>query len=559
MDNLFDIMLSNTIVASTLAVIAYGAGRIWHNPQLRHILWMLVLLKLMTPPLISVPIESTWFDQKTLSHSVVTEPQNRFAITGNQPMTSKYMSPAENFVPRVNWNLVIIALWLTGSLSYILITLRGCHFFGKLLQHTTAADEELQQRIQDIASIMGVIQVPKVRLSQACIPPLVWAMGLRPLVVLPRQLINTLSPDQRDTVLAHELAHIRRRDYLVRWLDVLVLSVFWWNPIAWLARHQLRRAEEESCDAWVVWTFPKLRRSYGQTMLKTIEFVTESKLLPTLAGSTFGKSFHRRRIEMIMKHNLNHRISRTSLSVALLLGFVVLPVTAHPADVKVPAKVKATDDRPKSELSGLVIDKNKRQNRESTPSTDEEKTRLPGIEEFLKVGESAAQGRLNQIDQLNSLREQIYAGVNLDQDTTRADTNFNLMMIALSPIGDAAISGNKRAMSALREAVMHRRLRPFAVITLGDMAAKGNSEALDILLNYERYNVLKSSAVSALAIAAKSGDEKVVLFLTNIVESDKNRPLWLMASNGLKAAAANGNKNAAKALAKMKDFLSKVK
>ena len=75
-------------------------------------------------------------------------------------------------------------------------------------------------------------------------------------------------------MLAHELAHVRRRDHWVRIFDVCVLSLYWWNPIAWLASRQLRRSEEECCDTLVVWALPNGRRIYGQTLLKAVEYLT---------------------------------------------------------------------------------------------------------------------------------------------------------------------------------------------------------------------------------------------------------------------------------------------
>ena len=55
---------------------------------------------------------------------------------------------------------------------------------------------------------------------------------------------------EQDAVLAHELAHLKRRDHWVRRLEAIVLGLYWWYPGAWWARRQLERAEEECCDAW---------------------------------------------------------------------------------------------------------------------------------------------------------------------------------------------------------------------------------------------------------------------------------------------------------------------
>jgi len=99
--------------------------------------------------------------------------------------------------------------------------------------------------------------------------------------------------------------------------------------VAWFARRKLREAEEECCDAWVVWTLPSERKSYGEAMLATIEFLTDGPKLPALAGSTFGGSEYKRRIEMIMKRNVNRRLSWAALGMLVLVAMSVLPLVAQ--------------------------------------------------------------------------------------------------------------------------------------------------------------------------------------------------------------------------------------
>jgi beta-lactamase regulating signal transducer with metallopeptidase domain len=65
-----------------------------------------------------------------------------------------------------------------------------------------------------------------------------------PVLLLPRDLLDELTPDERDALLAHELAHVRRRDHWVRLLELAATALFWWYPVAWWARAALRRAEE---------------------------------------------------------------------------------------------------------------------------------------------------------------------------------------------------------------------------------------------------------------------------------------------------------------------------
>ncbi len=72
-------------------------------------------------------------------------------------------------------------------------------------------------------------------------------------------------------ILAHELAHVRRRDYMVRWLEWLACVCFWWNPMVWWARHHLRVNEELCCDALVVSSLKPRPHTYADSLLTAVE------------------------------------------------------------------------------------------------------------------------------------------------------------------------------------------------------------------------------------------------------------------------------------------------
>src|SRR5262245_18528592 len=96
---------------------------------------------------------------------------------------------------------------------------------------------------------------PEVLLVPGPVPPMVWAIGFTR-VLFPAGLLDRLDSGGRHALLIHELAHVRRRDHWVRWLELLVLALYWWYPLVWLARYRLQASEEECCDAWVVDELP---------------------------------------------------------------------------------------------------------------------------------------------------------------------------------------------------------------------------------------------------------------------------------------------------------------
>ena len=132
--------------------------------------------------------------------------------------------------------------------------------------------------------------------------------------------------------MAHELAHFRRGDHLLRWLEILVTGLYWWHPLVWLLRRELHEAEEQCCDSWVMQAFPDRAKGYAQALMATVDFLAGDRV-PTTAGVSALNPVYsfRRRLEMILQPTSVPRLSRlakvslTALSFALLLWAPRLP------------------------------------------------------------------------------------------------------------------------------------------------------------------------------------------------------------------------------------------
>jgi hypothetical protein len=106
---------------------------------------------------------------------------------------------------------------------------------------------------------------------------------------------------------------------------MVVLCVYWWHPVVWLARREIERTEEECCDAWVVGQFPDTPRSYAEALLATIDFISErGVVLPPAASGVADVPAIERRLRQIMGGRVQKSLSRTTRW--LLVGLsAVLP------------------------------------------------------------------------------------------------------------------------------------------------------------------------------------------------------------------------------------------
>jgi TonB family protein len=127
-------------------------------------------------------------------------------------------------------------------------------------------------------------------------------------------------------LLAHELAHLSRRDHWVRHLELAALALFWWNPVAWWATRRVRTAQELCCDERVAELLPGHRRSYADTLVETAQFLSGRRLpLGSPARAMADLSQLKGRIQMIMSTD---RIRRLSLPVRLTAAAILLVVLA---------------------------------------------------------------------------------------------------------------------------------------------------------------------------------------------------------------------------------------
>jgi beta-lactamase regulating signal transducer with metallopeptidase domain len=336
--------LANAAVAALLALAAVLVGRLMRRPRVAHVLWLLVLVKLVTPPMFTVSLP--WLngpDVEIAESELVAEvpPADAFLAPLQAVDTAPFADPVQpvaeqkpnDVAPetptRWSWIGVAFALWLSGALVCGCVAAVRIARFHRALEHTEAAPAELRTVVRGVAARLGLRTCPEIRLVRGRIPPLVWPLGRRLQLVLPCDFLAQIDAQQTEMVVAHELAHVLRRDHLVRWLEIVVLTLQWWNPVAWFARGRLRRAEEACCDALVVERFSANRRGYAETLLRAADFVAGDCLHAPAPVSGIGTNGSlKERCEMVLRGDTTYRLGRIGWVVVAVM-LIVLPVSAR--------------------------------------------------------------------------------------------------------------------------------------------------------------------------------------------------------------------------------------
>jgi beta-lactamase regulating signal transducer with metallopeptidase domain len=337
MNDLFLLAAENTLVALVLAALVYGLTRIWRNPPVAHLLWLLVLVKLVAPPVFRL-------DWRALGPSLAGEAENRQALD----LARFERHQAQIDFPAGDWSVdqappghhppagvppfwnrarpILLGLWLGGAALCAVIAALRIVRFERRLRGALPASERLQRLTLEIAGKLGVRRVPGVRCADSVAVPMLWCAGRRPTIVLPLRLLGELDDEQWALILAHELAHLRRRDHWLRGVELVVSIVYWWNPLVRLIRRQLHQAEDLCCDGWVRWIFPDCPRRYAELLLKAAESLGSSPVGRLLPASPFlGTPSLKARIEMILANRFAPRASAKSILAVALVALLVWP------------------------------------------------------------------------------------------------------------------------------------------------------------------------------------------------------------------------------------------
>ena len=321
-------LLTNALAAGGLAVLVYVAARFLKQSAAAHLLWTVVLLRLIAPPLVSLPVEPF--------------PANMLPSTAHSDRVPKMHSQASLAIaetaPVVLQGLrqLVQTIWLVGSLAVIAFAARRTLRLKSLIHRDGLRDAATTEQVRRIARESGITNAPDVLLVHARISPMVWAFCCRPILLLPTELWNELSRAEQEAVLKHEMAHIQRRDHWVRVLEFVSTVTHWWCPILWWARRELHWHEERCCDSWAAGSSDSARVALAQACLRTVDFIGEAGSRPTELGVTPMAGYHsiRARLQFILDGSLVENPRRRLSWIAVILAILTLAFTPAVAEVR---------------------------------------------------------------------------------------------------------------------------------------------------------------------------------------------------------------------------------
>ena len=293
--------------------VALLAGLVWfltrsigrERPHLSHMLWALVLVKCITPPIWSSPVGL--FSQISNSIGMVgnSEP-NANALSDSQPgsrnnslnqaigterkwptmeASGNATSPPES--PSVYWDITVLAItiaWISGaSLVGLFSIVRFMIFMRLICRRTCETPPEVARCVERLNQRLGLQRQVGVRVVECLIGPAVYGLW-KPIILLPQAIIAGRTEQQLEPLLAHEMVHVRRGDLWLAMIQSLACTVGWFHPLVWLASRQVTIESERCCDEETIALLRCKPATYARSLLDVLELKHLLQVAPALPG-----------------------------------------------------------------------------------------------------------------------------------------------------------------------------------------------------------------------------------------------------------------------------------
>lgn len=284
------------------------------SSQIRYVLWLLVLFKLVTPPLFASP--TGIFSLAMMTYEV---PVDQNDIIATSWLTNFQTSLYEH--PRLP--AYAIACWLSGVAILSFVWVGRMRRVGAGSTQPSDQLARCNQLVSELCESLHVAKLPEVRITESSFGPAVFGL-FQPTIVLPRKVLEHVSDAELRPVLAHELIHIKRRDTWVGLLQLIAAVLWWFHPLAWIAIRRLSDSLELATDEDVVAQTEFDEHCYAGSLLAVI---SAAHLTPPVTGTVgvFTCQVTELRIRRLITSKLPRPRPLLSLALAILLACLILP------------------------------------------------------------------------------------------------------------------------------------------------------------------------------------------------------------------------------------------
>jgi len=291
------VVWQSTLLVGVFALVAIGMRR--SSPGLRYWLWQIAAIKLLVMPLwgVSILLPATpRRDTDSVSEvrspvesgaNIGASPAERRRAADAGPTTDARRIPARMGLPWMGplaWQVWLLLGWglaVTGQVARIL---HQRVLLERLLHRAEPPGSELLTLVAELSGRIGLPQRPEVVLTASDGSPFVCGLR-RPTLVLPESLARSLEPGALESVLLHELAHLKRHDLVWDWIPMIARVLYFFHPAAHYIVYRARLERELSCDQLAMVMTGQSAAGYAVKLIEIVSRVSTPHALRALLAS----------------------------------------------------------------------------------------------------------------------------------------------------------------------------------------------------------------------------------------------------------------------------------
>jgi beta-lactamase regulating signal transducer with metallopeptidase domain len=308
------------IAVAQLSILVVAALSRWlsrRRPHLSHLLWLVVLIKCVTPPLWASPggvfcwlqpeqqIEILFVENvewTPVAWDVMLELENASTMdfeTSSAPFAGAYLDvtaeaeltaalsvvepPSDQpFGDRVG-NATLVAWAVISGLVLLGVTIRWLRFWRLVRSSPRRDSPELDTMLQTLSKQLGVHRRVRLIVTESLVGPAVVGF-FRVTVLIPAVVADKLKGESVAPILAHELLHVRRGDLWVGLLQTVAQALWWFHPLVWWVGRMTNREAERCCDEEVLGELKCDPASYARALLDVLDLKSQLKPVPVFPG-----------------------------------------------------------------------------------------------------------------------------------------------------------------------------------------------------------------------------------------------------------------------------------
>jgi beta-lactamase regulating signal transducer with metallopeptidase domain len=321
--------------------------------------WATLFMQLLSSVTTFFYIQSTFQNNLDSSVNQAVSIQNNIYLSGTESISQqtslleKLLNLPNQYIDWISWvwliGVSLMSLRLLGGFSYL--------FWLNKVSNSPLPIEmnlflEQKRKEAGLKRIMG-------KLSSHIQSPIVFG-HFKPILLFPVALLSKLTPEQVEAVIIHELAHVKRNDYILNIFQIFIEVIFYFHPVTWWLTSIIKREREHICDDEAAGKELNQKLSYAKALL----IIQENDAISSIGSLAFAKkpSEMYLRIKRILEPSKNvNFMEKTTLGI-LVLGLALgmfwqqKPIFANNSTFKT-IRTEVTDTLPKGTIQ-LNINKN---------------------------------------------------------------------------------------------------------------------------------------------------------------------------------------------------------